>query len=61
MEHKDKDHRVPPFLKLLDEYAEAMKLGKSLTPSIFDGYKNQQVVDAVKESHKLNTRITILD
>jgi predicted dehydrogenase len=61
MQYKDKDHRIPPFLKLLDQFADAMKSGKSLTPSIFDGYKNQQIVDAVKESHRFNTRVNILD
>lgn len=60
-EHSDQDNRIPPFLKLLDRLDESLKIGKSLSPSIFDGYKNQQVVDAVRESHKLNTRITIID
>jgi len=61
MDHSDQDHRIPPFLKLLDQLAKSLKIGKSLSPSIFDGYKNQQVVDAVRESHRLNTRITIID
>ncbi|OLS26143.1 MAG: 4-carboxy-2-hydroxymuconate-6-semialdehyde dehydrogenase [Candidatus Heimdallarchaeota archaeon LC_2] len=61
MEHSKQDHRIPPFIKLLDQLSKSLQLGKSLSPSIFDGYKNQQVVDAIKQSHKLNTRITILD
>ncbi|MCE7734423.1 MAG: Gfo/Idh/MocA family oxidoreductase [Candidatus Heimdallarchaeota archaeon] len=61
MELSDKDNRIPPFMKLLDQLAESMKIGKSLSPSILDGYKNQQIVDGIRESHRLNTRITIID
>lgn len=58
---KEKDRRIPPFLKLLDQVSLALNKGESLTPSLYDGWKNQQVLDAVRLAEKTNSRINIVD
>lgn len=57
----DKDRRIPPFLKLLDQLSRSLDKKTSLTPSIIDGWRNQQVLDALRQSDATNSRIKISD
>lgn len=55
------DRRIPPYMKLLDVVAESLDAGISMSPNLYDGWKNQQVVDAVKLSDSTGSRIKIMD
>ncbi|MCH8906590.1 MAG: Gfo/Idh/MocA family oxidoreductase [Candidatus Heimdallarchaeota archaeon] len=57
----EKDERIPPFLKLLDEVAKSIEDGVSYSPNLVDGWRNQQVLDATRKSHETNSRINIVD
>ena len=56
---EDKDQRIPPFMKLLDDLTKSLDDGKSRSPSLEDGWRNQQLLDAVKDSHRTGARIII--
>ena len=56
---QEKDVRIPPFLKLLDQLSRSLKEKTSLTPSFYDGWRNQQVLDAVRQSQYLGSKISI--
>ena len=56
---QEKDRRIPPFLKLLDQVKLSLDDGKSLTPSLTDGWRNQLVVDAVRQSQATGQKISI--
>lgn len=56
---QEKDYRIPPFMKLLDSLSQALDEGKSHSPSLEDGWRNQELLDAVKDSHRTGTRIII--
>lgn len=58
---EEKDRRLPPFMKLLDQLSKSLNDGISYTPNLFDGFKNQQFLDAVRLSNQTNSRITITD
>ena len=49
------DPRVPPFVRLLDDFAIAIDQGTSLSPNFEDGLAHQQFIDAVKISNALGT------
>ncbi|MHA2250181.1 MAG: Gfo/Idh/MocA family protein [Candidatus Kariarchaeaceae archaeon] len=57
----EKDRRIPPFMKLLDQVSKSIDLKTSLTPNLRDGWRNQLVVDATRKSHQLGTRLKIVD
>lgn len=54
------DRRIRPYLTFLDQVALSLEEGVSYSPSLYDGWKNQQVLDAVRESHRSGTRVKIL-
>lgn len=56
---RDKDVRIPPFLKLLNQVSRSLTEKKSLSPSLYDGWRNQQVLDGVRKSHYLGKKITL--
>ncbi|MDH5404141.1 MAG: Gfo/Idh/MocA family oxidoreductase [Candidatus Heimdallarchaeota archaeon] len=56
---EEQDIRIPPFIKLLDAFAESLKEGKSKSPNLIDGWRNQQALDAVRLSHHTGNRIKI--
>ncbi len=60
LEANEADRRIPPFLKLLDQLSLSLSKSTSLSPSLLDGWRNQQVLDAVRESHRLGTTVKIL-
>lgn len=49
------DHRIPPFLLLLDGLAAGIDQGTSPSPNFEDGLAHQQFIDAVKISSALGT------
>ncbi len=55
----EKDQRIPPFLKLLDRFAESIELGESRSPSLIDGWLNQVALDGIKKSHQTNSTINL--
>ncbi len=57
----EKDRRIPPFLKLLDKLSKSLKEGRVTGPSLIDGWRNQQVLDATKLSFQTGNRIRIVD
>lgn len=56
---QEKDVRIPPFMKLLDQLSLSLKEKKSMSPSLYDGWKNQQILDAVRQSQYYGTRINL--
>jgi predicted dehydrogenase len=46
----DRDERLLPFRLLVREFARGIREGTSPSPSFADGYRCQQVLDAVRES-----------
>ena len=46
------DHRLPPFLALVDRFVTSIRTGETLSPGFVDGLRNQQVIDAVKQSSR---------
>ncbi len=46
------DHRLPPFVALVNRFTRAIRSGETLSPSFVDGLRNQQVIDAVRESSR---------
>lgn len=46
------DHRLPPFVALVNRFVESIRTGEALSPSFVDGLRNQQVIDAVKQSSR---------
>ena len=56
----DKDYRIPPFLKLLDQFSKSLQENNnSYGPNLYDGWRNQQILDAVRKSERTGNRITI--
>lgn len=55
----EKDQRIPPFLKLLDQFSEAIIAGDQKEPSLFDGWMNQIVLDGIKKSQKFGTFVDL--
>ena len=56
---QQKDVRIPPFLKLLDQLSRSLREKTSNSPSLYDGWRNQQILDAVRQSHYYGTKITL--
>lgn len=46
----DRDDRLMPFRLLVREFLRGIETGTSPAPSFYDGYRGQQVLDAVRES-----------
>ncbi len=55
----DKDARIPPYIKFLDILSASIKDGVSYEPSLYDGWMNQEVLDALKLSDKTGNRIEL--
>jgi predicted dehydrogenase len=59
---EEKDYRIPPFLKLLDEFSKSLnEKTNRYGPNLYDGWKNQQILDAVRSSEQTGLRIKIND
>jgi predicted dehydrogenase len=48
----DRDDRMMPFRLLTREFLRGIETGTSPAPNLYDGYRCQQVLDAVRESSK---------
>lgn len=46
----DRDDRLMPFRLLTREFVAGIRNGHSPTPNFYDGYKCQQIIDAIRES-----------
>ena len=46
----DRDNRLMPFRILTQEFLRGIETGTSPAPNFIDGYRCQQVLDAVRES-----------
>ncbi len=61
MSLNDKDYRIPPYLKLLDRLAKQLNGEEVGIPSFYDGWQNQLVLDAVRQSYQTNSWINIVE
>ena len=43
------------------QFVEAILEGRAVSPSFYDGYKAQQVIDAALESHRTGQAVSIRD
>ena len=55
----DRDHRLAAFRSLVGRFYQGIKKGTSLAPSFYDGYRCQQVIDAVYNSSESGRWIEI--
>lgn len=53
------DYRINPYMKFLDQLSAALSNGSSRSPSLYDGWKNQQILDAVRISHTNGTAVNL--
>ena len=57
----ERDERLMPFRLLTREFLRGVAEGTSPAPSFYDGYRCQQVMDAVRESSASGRRVSIED
>jgi predicted dehydrogenase len=57
----DRDDRLMPFRLLVREFCRGIDEGSSPAPNFTDGYRCQQILDAVRESSSTGSRVTITD
>ena len=55
----DRDARLLPFRLMVREFVRGIRGGTSPAPNFYDGYKCQQVLDAVVESSQTGRRVEI--
>ena len=48
----ERDHRLPAFRIMARRFAEGIAKGTSLEPNFLDGFRSQQVMDGLIESHR---------
>ena len=48
-----------PFRLLTREFVRGIRTGTSPAPNFYDGWRNQQVMDAVRESSRSGRRVLI--
>ena len=57
--YDDRDDRLGPFRLLVQEFMAGVSGGYSPKPNFYDGYKCQQILDAIRESSSTGSRIQI--
>ena len=57
--YADRDDRLGPFRLLVQEFMAGVSGGYSPKPNFYDGYKCQQILDAIRESSSTGNRIQI--
>jgi len=57
----ERDDRLTPFRLLTREFVQGIHEGKSPAPNFYDGYRCQQVLDAVRESAATGRRVEIAE
>jgi predicted dehydrogenase len=55
----DRDDRLMPFRLLVREFVRGIEEGTSPAPNFYDGWRCQQVLDAVRESSRTGKRVAI--
>jgi predicted dehydrogenase len=55
----DRDDRMAPFRILTQEFVRGIREGASPTPNFYDAWRNQQVLDAIRESSYTGRRVSI--
>ena len=55
----DRDHRLFSFRMLVREFVRGIQSGASPPPNFYDGYRCQQVLDAILESFRTGRRIDV--
>jgi predicted dehydrogenase len=55
----DRDDRLAPFRILTQEFVRGIREGASPTPNFYDAWRNQQVLDAIRESSYTGRRVKI--
>jgi predicted dehydrogenase len=55
----DRDDRLTPFRLLVREFLSGIRSGNSPAPNFEDGYRCQQILDAVRESSASGRRVAI--
>ncbi len=55
----ERDHRLLPFRLMVRDFVHGIRNGTSPTPNFEDGYRIQQVLDAVVESSETGRRVAI--
>jgi predicted dehydrogenase len=55
----DRDDRLAPFRILTQEFVRGIREGVSPTPNFYDAWRNQQVLDAIRESSYSGRRVKI--
>ncbi len=53
------DSRLAPFMVLVDRFVQSIRSGETLSPSLVDGLRNQQVMDAVRQSSREGRWVSI--
>jgi predicted dehydrogenase len=56
----DRDHRLPSFRLMARRFADGIRTGTSPAPNFLDGFRCQQVMDGIVESHR-SGRVVRLD
>ena len=54
-----RDDRLMPYRLMVREFVRGIREGTSPTPNFYDGYRVQQVLDAVRESSRTGRRVEI--
>jgi predicted dehydrogenase len=55
----ERDHRLPAFRLLVRQFAQGIKEGRSPEPNFLDGFRCQQVLDGIVESHQTGRSVKI--
>jgi predicted dehydrogenase len=55
----ERDERLPPFRLQVRDFLKGIETGTSPAPNFYDGWKNQQVLDAVRESARTGRTVAL--
>ncbi len=53
------DGRLAPFIRVIDRFVESIDSGKSLTPSLKEGFYSQLLMDLTHQSHLTKSWVTV--
>ncbi len=54
------DGRLAPFIRVVNHFVESIDAGKSLTPSLQEGYYSQLLMDLTHQSHNSKSWVEVL-
>ena len=55
------DGRIAPFIRVVDNWIEAIEAGKSVVPSLREGVYSQLLMDLTHESNNTGTWVNVPD